>query len=90
MSEIRHERPGVYSSYDASAVITSGRGGKIRTACRKYLREQAESGRIRLVIRGEDFSIFSEVTRRSFILCGELRHDRDLDRENRGVTFVVF
>lgn len=69
---------------------SSGRGGKIRTACRKYLREQAESGRIRLVIRGEDFSIFSEVTRRSFILCGELRHDRDLDRENRGVTFVVF
>lgn len=69
---------------------SSGRGGKIRTACRKYLREQAESGGIRLVIRGEDFSIFSEVTRRSFILCGELRNDRDLDRENRGVTFVVF
>ena len=69
---------------------SSGRGGKIRTACRKYLREQAESGRIRLVIRGEDFSIFSEVTRRSFILCAQLRADRDLDRENRGVTFVVF
>ena len=69
---------------------SSGRGGKIRTACRKYLRREAEAGRVRLVIRGEDFSIFSEATRRSFILCGELRHDRDLDRENRGVTFVVF
>lgn len=28
MSEIRHERPGVYSSYDASAVVSAGWGGK--------------------------------------------------------------
>ena len=28
MSESRHERPGVYSSYDASTVITTGRGSK--------------------------------------------------------------
>lgn len=68
---------------------SSGRGGKIRTACRKYLRQQAESGRVRLVIAGENFSIFSEETRQSFRLCGELRQDRDLDGENRGVTFVL-
>ena len=68
---------------------SSGRGGKIRTACRKYLREQAAAGRVRLVIAGEEFSIFSEETRRSFALCGELRQDGDLDRENRGVTFVL-
>ena len=68
---------------------SSGTGGKIRTACRKYLRQQAESGRVRLVIAGEDFSIFSEETRLSFRLCGELRQDRDLDGENRGVTFVL-
>lgn len=29
MSESRHERPGAYSSYDASAVVTAGRGSKI-------------------------------------------------------------
>ena len=29
MSESRHERPGVYSSYDASAVVTAGRGSKL-------------------------------------------------------------
>ena len=29
MSEIIHERPGVYSSYDASTVITAGRGTKV-------------------------------------------------------------
>ena len=68
---------------------SSGRGVKIRTACRKYLREQAAAGRVRLVIAGEEFSIFSEETRRSFALCGELRQDRDLDGENRGVTFVL-
>ena len=68
---------------------SSGRGGKIRTACRKYLREQAAAGRVRLVIAGEEFSIFSEETRQSFRLCGELRQDGDLDRENRGVTFVL-
>lgn len=28
MSAVRHERPGVYSSYDASAVITAGRSSK--------------------------------------------------------------
>lgn len=28
MNESRHERPGVYSSYDASAVVTAGQGGK--------------------------------------------------------------
>lgn len=44
---------------------------------------------MRLVIAGENFSIFSEETRQSFRLCGELRQDRDLDGENRGVTFVL-
>lgn len=29
MSEIRHERPGVYSAYDASTVVSAGRGSKI-------------------------------------------------------------
>ena len=29
MSEIMHERPGVYSSYDASAVISAGRAAKV-------------------------------------------------------------
>jgi len=28
LSEIRHERPGVYSVYDASAAVTAGRGSK--------------------------------------------------------------
>lgn len=68
---------------------SSGKGGKIRTGCRKYLQVQMESGRIKGVILGERFSIFDEETRRSFALCPALREDRDLDGENRGVTFVL-
>ena len=38
MHENRHERPGVYSSYDASAVISAGRGGKTVGVAAKALR----------------------------------------------------
>lgn len=67
---------------------SSGKGGKIRTASHKYLQKQMEEGRIKSCIPGERFSIFDEETRRGFALCPLLREDRDLDRENRGVTFV--
>ena len=29
MSETMHERPGVYSSYDASTVVSAGRAAKV-------------------------------------------------------------
>ena len=38
MSEVRHERPGVYSVYDASAVVTAGRGSKTVGVAAKALR----------------------------------------------------
>ncbi len=69
---------------------SSGKGGRIRTACRTYLKEELAAGRIAAVIRGEDFTIFREETRRAFTCCNALRNDPDLDRENRGITFVVF
>lgn len=68
---------------------SSGKGGRIRAAVRKYLTEQQATGKVSAVIRGEDFSIFSEATRRAFIRCENLRQDRDLDSENMGVTFVI-
>ena len=39
---------------------SSGKGGRLRTACRRWL-----------------------------ALCPRLRQDRDLDAENRGVTYVL-
>ena len=49
----------------------------------------AQRGEIRGFIPGESFSIFDETTRQAFALCGELRQDRDLDRYNNGVTFIL-
>ena len=40
-------------------------------------------------IPGEKFSIFEETTRRAFLRCEALRNDRDLDRYNNGVTFII-
>lgn len=68
---------------------SSGKGGRIRTAVRKYLKEQQAAGKISAMIRGEDFSIFSETTRRALAQCENLRQDRDLENENMGVTFVI-
>lgn len=68
---------------------SSGTGGKIRTAARRHLRQCQERGEVRACIPGEAFSIFEEETRRAFARCDELRRDRDLDRHNNGVTFLV-
>ena len=68
---------------------SSGTGGRIRTASRKYLRDLKEKGTIRDFIPGEKFTIFEEATRRAFAACPSLRQDRDLERYNNGVTFIV-
>lgn len=68
---------------------SSGTGGKIRTASRKYLTQLKSRGEIQDFIPGEAFSIFEEATRRAFSRCDDLRRDRDLDRHNNGVTFIV-
>lgn len=68
---------------------SSGTGGKIRTASRRYLSELKTKGELRDVIPGESFSIFEEATRRAFARCDALRRDRDLDRYNNGVTFIL-
>ncbi len=68
---------------------STGKGGRIRTEVRRYLEDQKRRRLIRDWIPGEDFSIFSEATRRAFGLCGELRHDPDLERHNNGITIVL-
>ena len=62
---------------------SSGKGGRIRTASRKYLLAQQEKGRIAAVVPGERFT-----TRRALQQYPHLRQDRDLERENMGVTFI--
>ena len=67
---------------------STGKGGRTRTACRKYLDQAQNDGTIACFIPGERFSIFDEVTRQQLNAHPLLRQDRDLDGENRGVTFV--
>ena len=68
---------------------SKGTGGKIRIAARRYLQSLVSRGEIRGMIPGEQFSIFDETTRRAFLSCDTLRQDRDLERHNNGVTFIL-
>lgn len=69
---------------------SSGKGGRIRTASRKYLRAAQEQGRIYAVLSGERLTIFDEEARRLMARCPALREDCDRERYNCGVTFVIF
>lgn len=69
---------------------SSGAGGKIRVAVRRELAAKKAKGEITDFIPGEAFSIFNASTRLALGKCDALRQDRDLDRYNNGVTFVVF
>lgn len=68
---------------------SSGTGGRIRTESRKYLTRLKSQSEIRDYVLGENFSIFEEATRQAFSQCDDLRRDRDLDRHNNGVTFII-
>ena len=69
---------------------SSGKGGRIRTASRKYLRAAQEQGRIYAVLPGERLTIFDEEARRLMARGPALRDDCDRERYNCGVTFVIF
>lgn len=87
-------RNGKKRGYGALKVIhgygSSGVGGRLRTGIRKYLAGQREQGIIREVIPGEDFSIFHMTALEMIGRCPQLSKDRDLERRNQGITFVVF
>ncbi|MDD4509739.1 MAG: hypothetical protein PHY23_02290 [Oscillospiraceae bacterium] len=68
---------------------STGTGGKIRIAARRYLMSLESRGEVKGIIPGERFSIFDETTRRAFLSCDALRKDRDLERHNNGVTFIL-
>lgn len=68
---------------------STGTGGKIRREARRYLEDLKQRGQIETYITGEKFSIFDEDTRKAFLCCNDLRQDRDLERHNNGVSFIV-
>ncbi|MBC8536537.1 Smr/MutS family protein [Feifania hominis] len=68
---------------------SSGTGGRIRVEVRRYLDSLVRRGQIRGYAPGERFSIFDEMSRKIITGCPDAARDRDLDRSNNGVTFVL-
>lgn len=68
---------------------SSGKGGRIRTSVRRELDFMKQSGKIREVVPGEEFSPFEENARHALVLCPELSRDRDYTRCNQGITVVI-
>lgn len=68
---------------------SSGTGGRIRIGVRRYLDNLMKQNRVKLYLPGEEFSIFSEKARTILNACPSLRKDRDLERHNNGVTFIL-
>ncbi len=69
---------------------SSGVGGALRSALRKSLLLRKREGLISIVIFGEKWSIFEAETRSLLDRYPELRHDPDLDHDNKGITLAIF
>ena len=69
---------------------SSGAGGTLRTELQKELRQAAQSGIISTVIAGEDWRISDENTWALLQRFPEWKKDRDLARNNQGISIVVF
>lgn len=69
---------------------SSGKGGVIRTECRKTLDFFKAKGLISNFIAGEDFNKRSGVVKSLLRRYPQLGTDKHLNRGNRGITLVIF
>src|SRR5438552_3619249 len=69
---------------------STGRGGALRTALRELLEQWEKEGKIKLVIFGENWSIFDARTQELRLRYPSSKEDSDLDQDNQGVTIVEF
>ncbi len=68
---------------------SSGKGGRIRSECRKNLDFMKSKGRIRDYIAGEDFSRKSGPAKMLLQRYPSLNGDSNFNKGNRGITLVV-
>ncbi|HEY1657043.1 MAG TPA: hypothetical protein VGG14_01745 [Candidatus Sulfotelmatobacter sp.] len=68
---------------------STGTGGDICIAVQKRLMESAQNGQIRACVFGENWSKSEETTWKILQSHPELKSDRDLGRQNRGITVVI-
>lgn len=69
---------------------SSGRGGVIRTECRRNLDYLKSKGVISDYIPGEDFYSRAGAVKNLLRRYPALKQDKNLNRGNRGLTIVVF
>lgn len=69
---------------------SSGAGGELRIALGRMLQEMRERGALTSVIYGEEWSITHGEAWSLIKRNPELKKDRDLGRNNRGITIVWF
>jgi hypothetical protein len=68
---------------------SKGVGGRIKEELGGALARHKRSSLIRDFIAGEDFRISNQITWDLLKQCPELKQDRDLSRNNRGITIVI-
>ncbi|MGB3210508.1 MAG: hypothetical protein WBB19_07350 [Desulforhopalus sp.] len=68
---------------------SSGKGGAIRSECRKMLDFLKSKGQISEYITGEDFSKRSGLVRSLLRRYPQLGADKHLNKGNRGITLVI-
>jgi hypothetical protein len=68
---------------------SSGKGGRIRTECRKKLDFMKSNGRIRDYIAGEDFSRKFGPAKKLLQRYPQLSAENNFNKGNRGITLVV-
>ena len=68
---------------------SKGVGGDLRVAIQLRLQELFRNSFIREVIYGEDWRVSDEATWKWLERYPEWKRDRDLGRQNKGVTIVV-
>ena len=68
---------------------SSGKGGVIRTECRRNLAFMKKKGRIYDYICGEDFNIRAAPVKAILRRYPQLIADKNMNRENKGITLVI-
>ena len=68
---------------------SKGVGGKLKHEAAKALMVYKQNGKIRDFVSGEDFRVSNEVTWELLKRAPEIKQDRDLGMNNRGITVVL-
>jgi len=90
LGELREARQsGVLAVKIIHGYGSTGKGGALRCALRRSLLRRKKEGLVKRVVFGERWSVFEEDARYALGCCPELRHDRDLDRSNEGITIAI-